>query len=166
MVKKIPGIGADLSLLHIARDLLTTETEVQVIRVCLDFIDQLAQPYDGGPSTEVTAGLKGLKKDLFDLCFNTNPSIASKAFRFVKAHISMLEFKQEEIRQLCHLVFYEEEGVAAVAADFIDMMYFNGDLLHETASSEEFAFLVSIKIFSIKILTKFNRRIKKKVENN
>lgn len=100
MVKKIPGLGADLSLLHIARDLLTTETEVQVIRVCLDFIDQLAQPYEGGPSTEVVAELKGMKKDLFDLCFNTNSSVASKAFRFVKAHISMLEFKQEEIRQV------------------------------------------------------------------
>jgi len=100
VVKKIPGIGADLSLLHIVRNLLMSETEVQVIRVCLDFIDQLAQPYDGGPSHEVILGLKGMKKDLFDLCFNTNSSIASKAYRFVKAHISMLEFKQEEIRQV------------------------------------------------------------------
>ena len=141
-MKKIPASGADLSLLNIVRNLLLSETEIQVIRVCLDFIDQLAQPYNGGPTQEVILGLKGMKKDLFDLCFNSNSTLASKAFRFVKAHISMLEFKQEEITQLCHLVFYEEEGVATVAADFIDMMYFNGELLNEAASSEEFAFLV------------------------
>jgi len=39
-------------------------------------------------------------------------------------------------------VFYEEESVASVAADFIDLMYFDGELLKEAPNSEEFAFLV------------------------
>lgn len=62
-------------------------------------------------------------------------------------------------------MFYEEEGVAAVAADFIDLMYFNGELLNEAASSEEFAFLV-IDNFLNKMLTEFNRKTKMRVENN
>jgi len=74
--------------------------EPQVIRVCLDFIDQLAQPIEGVHDKDVLKGMKTMKKDLFTLCFNTNPNIASKAFRFVKAHISALEINQQEIQQV------------------------------------------------------------------
>ena len=39
-------------------------------------------------------------------------------------------------------MFYDEEGVAAVAADFIDTMFFDGKLLNDVITNDEFVFLV------------------------
>lgn len=44
-------------------------------------------------------------------------------------------------------MFYEDEGMAAVAADFVDMMYFNGELLNDIITNEEFVFLVIVENF-------------------
>ena len=92
----------DESLLTTVRGLLNTDPEPQVVRACLDFIDQVAQPQEGGVNKTFQKSLRAMKKDLFELCFNSNATIAAKAFRFVKSHISMLEFKDEEIKQVSH----------------------------------------------------------------
>ena len=98
VAKKIPGVGSDESLLVIIKTLITDETEPSIVRACLDFIEQVAQSREGGASTR--AAQKNIKKDLFELCFNPNPSIAAKAFRFMKAHISEFELKASEIQQV------------------------------------------------------------------
>jgi len=95
-------MSSDESLLVIVKTLLSSDMEPQVIRVCLDFIDQLSQPIEGGLDKEIVQGMKVMKKDLLSLCFNTNPNIASKAFRFIKAHISALEVTKQEIEQVIY----------------------------------------------------------------
>ena len=41
-------------------------------------------------------------------------------------------------------MFYDDDGVAAIAADFIDAMCFDGVLLNDVVTSEEFVFLVRL----------------------
>jgi len=65
---------------------------------------------------------------------------------------------------LCHLVFYDEEGVAAVAADFIDTMFFDGKLLNDVITNDEFVFLV--KQFKNNSLLIFNRENKMRAKTN
>ena len=98
VAKKIPRLGSDESLLVIIKALISDDTEPSIIRACLDFIEQVAQPREGGASTRAVQ--KNIKKDLFELCFNRNPSVAAKAFRLMKAHISEFELKASEIQQV------------------------------------------------------------------
>lgn len=87
---------------------------------------------------------KGLKSQIYDLCFHNEASVSLHAFKIIKNNFSTLEVSNEEVKELCKLVFHQASDITALACSFIETIYFDNQLIHNDLDSTEFTYVVSL----------------------
>lgn len=98
-VSKLPEFFIDENLFGVLKYLLQNEKEPSILIACLELAEELAPNHDD-TDKQIEKSLKALKREFFELCFNGNSRVATKAFKFVKANISRLDFKDEELKEV------------------------------------------------------------------
>lgn len=101
-VSKLPEFFIDENLFGVLKYLLQNEKEPSILIACLELAEELAPNHDD-TDKQIEKGLKALKREFFELCFNGNSRVATKAFKFIKANISRLDFKDEDLKEVVSL---------------------------------------------------------------